>query len=125
MTLFAGRVEDRDIAVACFVSIPDLDDHAIERVLGAAAGVALHEAAWDEPVLVREGEHGAAEVLLHGGAAAVRAVLMLPVDRLRLLVLFGQHIRLPLDGFPCDLGVELDEADGDPFCVHARSVGLA
>ena len=71
--------QDGDVPVHGLVDIAQVHDHAVEGIHGEAAGVALQQASGHEPVGVREGELGATVVLLHGGAAAVFAHLVLTV----------------------------------------------
>ena len=119
-----GRVDDRDVAVASFVLVAHFDDHAVERILCAPAGVALHEATRDEPVRVAESEGRVSSRLFHRRPTTVRADCMLPVDRLRFQTLARQHIRVTLDGLLRDLGVELDEVQRDASLRHTTIVGV-
>lgn len=119
-----GRVDDRDVAVASFVLVTHFDDHAVERVLCAPAGVALHEATRDQPVRVTEREGRVRSRFLHRRPAAVRAGCVLPVNRLRLQAFARQHIRVTFDGLLRDLWVELDEVQRDTSLRHTTIVGV-
>lgn len=61
------------------VFVTRFDEHSVEWIDAAAAGVALHQATWDEPALVGEGERNTTVTLLHRISAAIGAVLVLSV----------------------------------------------
>lgn len=71
------------------VHVAALHQHSVKRVDGARAGMALHQAARDEPAWVCEGKSNTAMTLLHGGPAAVRAAHMLTVECFCFFVLSG------------------------------------
>lgn len=85
-------VNERDVAVLGLVRVACGNHHAVERVQGVPAGMALHHAAWDVPVGVGEGKGDATCGFLHGVAAAIAAGAMLTVQRFSFIALTCENV---------------------------------
>jgi hypothetical protein len=103
--------------------LAELDYHSIVRVDGAATDAAGHEAAGDDGAL--EGPFGVrARRLLHGGATAMRAVLVLVVERLQLSLLALEDWLEGGNGLSDRVWVHFNEASRDAIGLvgHVYSI---
>lgn len=92
-------VNERYVAVLGLVGIACSHGHAVERVQGEAAGVALHHAARNAPAGSGEGKGDTSERFLHRFAAAIAAFKVLPVDRFSFRAFSCENVLVSLEHF--------------------------
>jgi hypothetical protein len=103
--------------------LAELDHHAVVGIDGAATDAAGHEAAGDNRIL--EGPLGTGACrLLHGGATAMRAVLVLAVERLQLSLLALEDWLEGGNGLSDCVWVHFNEASRDAVGLvgHVHSI---